>query len=388
MQCMVRRILVTLLLIIVSLGVIVFIGFMGLGKRVGAPGLDALVSGIKERFFRLEGIGPAPDTTLPGDMNTITGTWSGISDIDGTEWRFTFEENYAVRVSGAKGYFHQGTAFVHWKLGLTDGILRVPPGWSVFDVDIIQSSDPLKQNTVSLGAFSRQGNLLKYCFAEPGRVTRPINDLSREGIRCFELTKAVAATGRQSGMPRPKPTPGKALSSQPSGSSPPVAESAEAPRHPISGEAETTIDGVTETLILRTDAGSSTDLANLRRLTLHFQAHGAKFPGARRIELTIDGTRKGRHRADGFAYLDNLFMREKVPVGSDAGQEPAAILLYIADGGRIFPPRASCWVTISSTYRDLENISLSGGVSDCVVDSAGESHMVSSLVFSVKGKKR
>jgi len=388
MQCMVRRILVTLLLIIVSLGVIVFVGFMGLGKRVGAPGLDALVSGIKERFFRLEGIGPAPDTTLPGDMNTITGTWSGISDIDGTEWKFTFEENYAVRVSSAKGYFHQGTAFVHWKLGLTDGILRVPPGWSVLDVDIIQSSDPLKNSTISLGAFSRRENLLKYCFTEPGRLTRPINDMSREGIRCFELTKAVAGTGRQSGMPRPRPTPEKASSSQPSGSSPPFAESAEVPRHFISGEAETTIDGVTETLVLRTDAGSSTDLANPRRLTLQFQAHGTKFPGSRRIELTIDGTRKGRHRADGFAYLDNLFMREKVPVGSDAGQEPAAILLYIADGGRIFPPRASCWVTISSTYRDLENISLSGRVSDCVVDSAGESHMVSSLVFSVKGRKR
>ena len=138
---MVRRILVTLLLIIVSLGVIVFVGFMGLGKRVGAPGLDALVSGIKERFFRLEGIGPAPDTTLPGDMKTIAGMWSGISDIDGAEWRFTFEENYAVRVSSAKGYFHQGTAFVHWKLGLIDGNIRVPPGWSILDMDIIQSPD-------------------------------------------------------------------------------------------------------------------------------------------------------------------------------------------------------------------------------------------------------
>lgn len=386
MQCMVRRILVMLLLIIVSMGVIVFIGAMGLGKRVGAPGLDALVSGIRERFFRFEGIGPMPETTLPGDMNTVAGTWSGISDVDGTEWRFTFEGNYAVRVSSATGYFHQGTAFVHWKLGLTDGILRVPPGWSVLDVDIIQSSDPSRNNTISLGAFSHRGNLLKYCFAEPGRMTRPINDMSREGIRCFDLTKTTMGTGRHLGKSRHETPPEKAPSSPPFGFSPAASQAAGA--LPISGEAEATIDGVREILLLRTDAESSTDLVNPQRLTLQFQAHGPKFPGARRIELTIDGTRKGRHRADGFVYLDNLFIREKVPVGSEGGREPAAILLYIADGGRIFPPRVSCRVTVSSTYGNHEHISLEGSVSDCIVDSAGESHVISSVVFSVRGKKR
>jgi hypothetical protein len=192
MQNLNFRVLVALPLVIISLVVIVLAGVMGLGKKIGAPGLDTLISRGIERFFNFEITGPSPVTTLPGDMQEIVGTWSGVSDIDGTEWRFTFEQNYAVHVNSSKGYYRQGTAFVHWNLGLTDGNIRVPRGWSVLDMDIIQSSEPSHRNNISLGAFSRKGNRLEYCFCEPGRMERPITNESREGIRCFELTKAKA----------------------------------------------------------------------------------------------------------------------------------------------------------------------------------------------------
>ncbi len=192
MQNLSFRLLVALLLVIISVVVIVLAGFMGLGKKIGAPGLDTLVSRAIERFVDRVSTGPFPETTLPGDMQKIVGTWSGVSDIDGTEWLFTFEPNYAVRMSNSKGYYRQGTAFVHWKLGLTDGNIRMPRGWSLLDMDIIQSSEPSHRNSISLGAFSRHENRLEYCFSEPGRMLRPITNESREGIRCFELTKAKA----------------------------------------------------------------------------------------------------------------------------------------------------------------------------------------------------
>lgn len=192
MQKLILKFLVAFLLVIIAFVVIVLAGFMGLGEKIGAPGLDTLVSRGIERFLDYEKTGPFPETTLPGDMEKTVGTWSGLSDIDGTRWRFTFEQNYAVRIDNSKGYYRQGTAFVHWKLGLTDGNVRVPPGWSILDMDIIQSSEPSHRNNISLGAFSRKGTRLEYCFSEPGSMVRPITDESREGIRCFELAKAEA----------------------------------------------------------------------------------------------------------------------------------------------------------------------------------------------------
>jgi len=218
------RVLVAFLLVIISVVVIVLAGVMGIGKKIGAPGLDTLVSRGIERFLDHEKTGPFPETTLPGDMEKIVGTWSGLSDVDGTRWRFTFEQNYAVRMSNSKGYYRQGTAFVHWKLGLTDGNVRVPPGWSVLDLDIIQSSEPSHRNTISLGAFSRRINQLEYCFCEPGRMVRPITDESREGIRCFELTKAKAGGDIPAGQSPSVIMPDKARSESVPDRSPVVTE--------------------------------------------------------------------------------------------------------------------------------------------------------------------
>ncbi|MDQ7788023.1 MAG: DUF2207 domain-containing protein [Thermodesulfovibrionales bacterium] len=194
------KVLVGFLLIIITVVVIVLAGVMGLGKKIGAPGLDKLISQNIDRFLERVETGPFPETTLPGNMQEIIGTWSGISDKDGAEWRFTFEQNYAVRVSNSKGYYRQGTAFVHWKLGLTDGNIRMPRGWTLLDMDIIQSSETSHRNTISLGAYSRRKNRLEYCFSEPGMMVRPITNESREGISCFELTAAKAGGDTSDGQ--------------------------------------------------------------------------------------------------------------------------------------------------------------------------------------------
>ncbi|OGW37228.1 MAG: hypothetical protein A2Y97_11710 [Nitrospirae bacterium RBG_13_39_12] len=359
---------------------------MGLGKKIGAPGLDALIFRGLECFLAHEKTGPFPDTTLPGDIERIVGTWSGLSDVDGTTWRFTFEQNYAVYVSSSAGYYCQGTAFVHWKLGLTDGAVRVPPGWSVLDLDVIQSSELSHRNNISLGAYSSHENLLKYCFCEPGRMVRPITDESREGIRCFELTKVGAGGNIPAGRPPSVPEKSSSVSAR---NISPLGPSTEGPLSPLmTGTADIIIDGVREIFTLRTDPGSTTDVSNPHRSTLQFQSHGAQFPSARRIEITFDATKTGRHYADGFAYVENLFMAEKIPVGSEISGEPAAVFLYIADGGRIFPPRLSCDVNIMAPGTGSDNILFEGSLSDCTVSSAGESHTMSSVKFSVRGRNK
>lgn len=182
-----RRILVGFLLIITGIAVVILAGITGLGKQIGAPGLDALITRNIERFLGRFETGQPPETTLPVNMQEIVGTWSGASDKDGTEWRFTFERNYAVSVSNSKGYYRRGTALIHWRLGLIDGNIRVPAGWSMLDMDIIQSSDPSHKNSISLGTFSLRGDRLEYCFSDPGTMARPVTDESTEGISCFEL---------------------------------------------------------------------------------------------------------------------------------------------------------------------------------------------------------
>ena len=95
-----------LFLIIVAVVITGFIGAVGLGKKVGSPGLDSFISGLLGRFLNEEQTGEVPQTTLPVNMHEIVGTWSGLSDVDGTKWRFTFEGNYAVRADSSSGYFN------------------------------------------------------------------------------------------------------------------------------------------------------------------------------------------------------------------------------------------------------------------------------------------
>ncbi|MBI5848166.1 MAG: DUF2207 domain-containing protein [Nitrospirae bacterium] len=202
---MIRKILVAVMLLLILIVIIGLVGLFGLGKQINAPGLDDLMSRIIGR--NQQGDGPASDTTLPWNIEGIAGTWTGVSETDGTTWQFTFEKNFAVRADSSSGYFNQGTAFVHWKLGLTDGFVRVPPGWAPLDIDVIDSTEPGHRNKSSLGAFSLRGEVLKYCFSTPGNLIRPINDISRKDIRCFDLVRRSAVAKSPSVSPSPPQRP-------------------------------------------------------------------------------------------------------------------------------------------------------------------------------------
>lgn len=312
-----------------------------------------------------------PETTLPYEFEKIVGTWVGRQDIGDVMWKFTFESNFAVRISSSDGYYHQGTAFVYWKEGLIDGKMRVPPGWGMLDVDITQSSIPGSGSKHSLGAYSLRRDKLLYCFSDIGSQKRPIVNMSREGIRCFELKRS---TGKIADDNQPVVQP-KAQSSIPTAN---VRDSS-TPVSPLQNTATIIIDGKEEIYPLRTDSVSNTNLGTISRAELQFQPHAGKYPDIRRLELIISLTSLGTHKADGELFRKNLFITRRIPVGTKLANDYEAVLIFIDDGGRIYTPKTSCNIDISSSSAGI----FEGIASDCVLDSAGEEKTVSSLKFNL-----
>src|SRR4030042_1187873 len=101
---------------------------------------------------------------------------------------------FVIGVKGLKGKKSDGQ--------FTPTAMPVPAGWGTIDVDITQSSEPSFSGKVSLGAYSLRHDGLHFCFTEPGRMTRPITDVPREGIRCVVLKKS-AITEPSKSTPRP-----------------------------------------------------------------------------------------------------------------------------------------------------------------------------------------
>jgi len=332
------------------------------------------VKGLKEKKY--DGLFTPTVMPVPVEqMQVIAGTWTGRDEVDESEWQITFESNRAVRLNNSKGYFHQGTAFVHWELGLIEGSMRVPPGWGPIDVDITQSSEPSYSGKVSLGAYSLKHDGLHFCFTEPGRMTRPITDEPKEGIRCILLKKETKTKAL-------KPSPQHGIAYSPFKAD--AAEGSSTAGWQLADEAEVIIDGVRDFYPLRTGAGAKTYFSYPKRAIIEFQVYGGKYPNARKIEITLDSSMTGLHLADGRKYIENMFMKDKIPVGYQNEGEKSAIFLFIAEGGRIYPPKTICIMNITSPYTDSPESIFEGWVKGCVVHSAGDEHTIS-FRFSMKG---
>ncbi|OGW38383.1 MAG: hypothetical protein A2Y97_08075 [Nitrospirae bacterium RBG_13_39_12] len=149
------------------------------------------------------------------------------------------------------------------------------------------------------------------------------------------------------------------------------------------GEAVIVKDGVQETYILQTGFISETRFNNPKRAEIQFQMQAEEFGNARRIEITLDATKTGKHYADGKNY--SVFDEDKVDIGSTTANGFTAIFKFIADGGQIFPPKDFCIINITSPYSgDTEGI-FSGEISDCIIHSAGIDYNISSVKFKMKG---
>ena len=77
------------------------------------------------------------EVARPTLFHEIHGTWTGQDDRGASEWLFLFGPGFNVYIKEPSGDWHQGQALIRWDLGVeSDGSIRVPPGSSVFDIDI------------------------------------------------------------------------------------------------------------------------------------------------------------------------------------------------------------------------------------------------------------
>jgi len=135
------------------------------------------------------------------EFRKLRGQWRGTEVGDSLEWTFSFGDAWAVVVGNAAGEWYEGQAGLHFELGVGgDGIIRVPPGSGMIDVDVWTSRRAVYDGEVSLGVYYfTQPTELKLCASEPGVHMRALSyDTSTPLNRCFRLKKIAdePAAGR------------------------------------------------------------------------------------------------------------------------------------------------------------------------------------------------
>lgn len=133
------------------------------------------------------------------------------------------------------------------------------------------------------------------------------------------------------------------------------------PKIPASGEAVVTLDGRSETFQLGTSFWTDSRLKDPANATLEFRVPQAG-GNPRRVRLRFNTTRSGSQTVDG----------------------TAVDLVYIADGGQMFPPQGPCEIQVRGTYTGGDSSLLRGAVPQVRIHSAGIDHTLA-LTFEVRG---
>ncbi len=306
----------------------------------------------------------------PADYATLLGRWQGGEGGE-SDWTLTFGEGYAVTGRHTSGAYYSGQAAIFRDLGATSDGIRVPPGWGVMDVQVTQASEVRHVGEVSLGTFSKQGDMLKFCGSEPGTHVRTQSfEAPPAGVRCLTLARA----GDAAAIPAPAaPAPAPA--------SAPVVSHQE--NDGATGQAEVVLDGVPQTYPLFGGFVSDTRFADPRRATIQFKP--AQWGSVSGLRLTLDATVTGRHYADGKAIQDMMFNGAEVQVGQDGGRGRAAVLHWVADGGQVFPPKEGCTIEVLSPYTGQPDSVFEGRISGCTVHSGGIDRQLASVKFAMHG---
>jgi hypothetical protein len=306
----------------------------------------------------------------PADYASLLGRWQG-GEGGVSDWTLAFGEGYAVTGQHASGAYYRGQAAIFWDLGATSDGIRVPPGWGVLDVQVTQASEPRHVGEVSLGTFSKQGDMLKFCGSEPGtHVRTPSFEAPPSGVRCLTLARVGDAEAAPApAAPASAPAPGPVVSRQESDGA--------------TGQAEVVLDGVPQSYPLFGGFVSDTRFADPRRATIQFKPPA--WGSVSGLRLTLDATVTGRHYADGKAIQDMMFNGAEVQVGQDNGRGRAAVLHWVADGGQVFPPKEGCEIEILSPYTGQPDSVFEGRISGCTVHSGGIDRQLASVKFAMHG---
>jgi hypothetical protein len=152
----------------------------------------------------------APPAGAPYEFDRNRGVWIGTPQQGGAPVTFTFSGASEFRARAADGTFVRGKATTLWHHGVEGESLRVLPGGALFDVVVLEASDPALSGKLMLGSWKRELEELQLCLGEPGGTRRTSAFETRDGISCFALRRdAAAAPGGATaeGTPAPPPEP-------------------------------------------------------------------------------------------------------------------------------------------------------------------------------------
>lgn len=134
------------------------------------------------------------------------------------------------------------------------------------------------------------------------------------------------------------------------------------PKVPATGEARITFDNREETFQLGTSFWTDTRMKDPTQATLEFRTPKDDLGNPRRVRLRFNATRAGVQKTDG-AAVD---------------------VVYIADGGQMFPPQGPCEIRLKTPYSGEEGSLMKGEVPLVRIHSAGIDHTLA-LTFEVRG---
>jgi hypothetical protein len=193
-----KWVLVSLLgYIVLPVMIIALVGAAFLGPLLALRTFQAAPWGLPP----IAGQQQSSDVVRPANFSDLLGTWTGREINREAGWTFTFSEGYNVQGVSPSGEWYRGKASIHFDLGITDGVVRVPPGAGILDIDVIESSLENYAGKTSLGAYEMRDNTLKICGGEPGKTKRPASFEPSGGMRCFELTRTSGPSASQQQPP-------------------------------------------------------------------------------------------------------------------------------------------------------------------------------------------
>jgi hypothetical protein len=140
------------------------------------------------------------------EFRKLRGQWRGPEVGRTAPWTFSFGDGYVVVVRDPDGEIYEGFGGFHTELGASpDGVIRVPPGSGVIDVDVVNSTTIGYRTRVSLGTYYfRAPAVIDLCASRPGVHVRALSyATSSEAVRCFRLEKVSEVPGRTTLAERP-----------------------------------------------------------------------------------------------------------------------------------------------------------------------------------------
>ncbi len=314
----------------------------------------------------------SPSTGLFELFEGMEGGWRGPETASGQEWAFRFTSDMTVRVTAPDGAWYLGAAAIRSDLGEVEGKLPAPPGGSVMDLTIRESSQEDWVGKVVLGAVAREGEAARLVLGEPGGTIRSSTWEAAEGMRSWKLAR-VAET-EASAAPAEAVAPGQKVAPRE------VLSDSNTVAMELGGEASVKLDGAKAAYPVSPSA-FDIEVEDPRKALLTWEAKGGAGEG-RQLRVSLDATRTGQHLAPEEVAAESSFGTHP-RVGEYTARGPLAVVTWVEQGGQVFTPQGTAVLKVTAPWTGKPGSTFAGELLECTVASGGVTHRIAAR-FSVK----